>query len=165
VKEKTVRLFSLCGLLFCLDQWTKLWIRSRLVLGDDLPVLGNFFSLTHFQNFGLGFGVLSGAPGSIQDLFFIGIPIFALILIILIFVKLQDGLMVTSIALATIVTGAVSNLVDRVRQGFVVDVFKIYLPFTSTHPKFNVADLCILFGILLLSFTLIFEPKTSHHEP
>lgn len=161
MKEKTVRLFSLCGLLFCLDQWTKLWIRQRLVLGDELPIIGKLFSITHFQNFGLGFGMLSSAPSPIQELFFIGVPIFALVLIVLVFVKLQDGLMMTSIALASIVTGALSNLIDRVRQGFVVDVFKLNIPFASVHPKFNVADLSILLGILLLSFTLFFDPKPT----
>ena len=154
----------MCGLLFCLDQWTKLWIRTRLVLGDELPVLGDFFKLTYYQNFGLGFGVLTSAPSPIQELFFIGIPIFALVLMILVFVKLQDGLLLTSLALATIVTGALSNLIDRIKQGFVVDVFKVTLPFSSVHPKFNVADLSILLGILLLSFTLFFEPKTGRHD-
>lgn len=134
------------------------------MLGDDLPVLGKFFSLTHYQNFGLGFGVLTSAPSPIQELFFIGIPIFALVLIILVFVKLQDGLMLTSVALATIVTGALSNLIDRIKQGFVVDVFKMAVPFTSVYPKFNVADLSILLGILLLSFTLFFDPKSGRHN-
>ena len=150
--------------MFCLDQWTKLWIRTRLVLGDELPVLGDFLKLTYYQNFGLGFGVLTSAPSPIQELFFIGIPIFALVLMILVFVKLQDGLLLTSLALATIVTGALSNLIDRIKQGFVVDVFKVTLPFSSVHPKFNVADLSILLGILLLSFTLFFEPKTGRHD-
>ncbi len=164
MKEKTVRLLSICGLLFCLDQWTKLWIRTRLVLGDEQPIIGNLLSVTYFQNFGLGFGVLTEAPSPIQELFFIGIPIFALVLIVLIFVKLQDGLILTSIALATIVTGAISNLIDRIRQGYVIDVFKVYLPFTAVHPKFNVADLSILLGILLLSFTLFFDPKPGRHD-
>ncbi len=143
--------------MFCLDQWTKLWVRSKLVLGDEHPLLDNFFSVVNFHNFGLGFGVLNGAPSPIQELFMIGIPIFALVLIILVFVKIQDGLMLTSIALGTIVTGALSNLVDRIRQGFVVDVFKLHIPFTGINPKFNVADLSILFGLLLLSFTLFLD--------
>jgi signal peptidase II len=164
VKEKTVRLFSLCGLLFCLDQWTKLWVRSRLVLGDESALIPNFISITHFQNFGLGFGFLSSAPIALKELFLIGVPVFALVLIILVIVKLQDGLMMTSIALAAILTGAVSNLIDRIRQGFVVDIFKLYVPFSSVYPKFNVADLCILFGILLLSFTLLVDPKPDRQQ-
>jgi len=161
VKEKSVRIFSLCGLLFCLDQWTKLWIRSKLVLGDEHPLIGNFFSITNFHNFGLGFGTLTSAPTPIQELFLIGVPVFALVLIVLVFVKLQDGLMLTSIALGLIVTGAISNLIDRIRQGFVVDVFKLYVPFTGVTPKFNVADLSILFGILLLSFTIFLDYKSG----
>ncbi len=147
--------------MFCLDQWTKLWVRSKLVLGDEHPLLGSFFSIVNFHNFGLGFGVLTGAPTPIQELFMIGVPIFALVLIILVFVKIQDGQMLTSIALGSIVTGAISNLVDRIRQGFVVDVFKVHVPFTGVTPKFNVADLSILFGILLLSFTLFLDYRSS----
>ena len=147
--------------MFCLDQWTKLWVRSKLVLGDEHPLLGNFFSIINFHNFGLGFGVLTSAPNPIQELFLIGVPIFALVLIILVFVKIQDGQILTSIALGIIVTGAISNLIDRIRQGFVVDVFKVHIPFTGVSPKFNVADLSILFGILLLSFTIFLDYRST----
>ena len=153
MKQKYLILFSLSGLILCLDQWTKHWARTSLVMGERQE-LTSFMTLVYSTNQGFAFGLLKQAPSSLQNLFIIGLPAFALILIILIFIKLRDNQMMTSVALTAILGGAVGNLLDRLRFGYVVD----FLDFRSgpiKMPAFNVADLSILVGLVLMFYSTL----------
>ncbi len=93
--------------------------------------------------------MIQRAPDSLRDVFFIGIPVFALVLIVMIFIKLQDNQMLTSVALTTLLAGAVGNLIDRVQYGHVLD----FLQLTALgweFPPFNIADASIIIGVVLM---------------
>jgi signal peptidase II len=148
MKRRYLILFSLSGLVLCCDQWTKHW--ARLVLTDrSIPLLGSVVELVHTTNSGFAFGLLQKAPSAMQDIFFVAVPVFALILIILIFIKLQDNQILTSVALTTILGGAVGNLIDRLHYGYVIDFLR--LRFGSFElPPFNLADASIVVGVVLM---------------
>lgn len=149
MKRKYLILFSLSGLVLCCDQLAKRIVQGALTLGDRHPLIPGFLTLCYTRNNGFAFGFLQHAPPSIQNIFFIGVPAFALILIILIFIKLQDNQILTSIALTTILAGAVGNLVDRFNYGYVVDFIEFHIK--NTHlPAFNLADGSILVGVLIM---------------
>lgn len=113
----------------------------------ERPILGSLVSASHTQNSGFAFGMLQKTTSPMRSLFFIAVPVFALVLIVLIFIKLQDDQMMTSLALSSILGGAVGNLVDRLSLGYVVDFVKI-VPLGL--PPFNVADAAILVGVILM---------------
>ena len=100
-----------------------------------------------------------------QEVFVIGIPIFALILIVLIFIKLNDGQMLTSLVLTSILGGAVGNLIDRIQYGYVVDFVDLHFGESFHFPPFNIADCSILVGVAIMSYTTLWPPKeTSENE-
>lgn len=88
-------------------------------------------------------------PTTLQNLFIIALPVFALVLIVLIFIKLQDNQMPTSVALTSILGGALGNMIDRIETGPVLDILQIRSgPWTSS--PFNLADLAIAFGVIIV---------------
>lgn len=149
MKQKYLILFSLSGLVLSCDQLTKYFVHTHLPLGEARSVIPGLVALVYTRNNGFAFGMLQKAPPSLQEIFFIGVPVFALILIVLIFIKLRDNQMLTSIALTTILAGAIGNLVDRLQYGFVIDFLDIF--WGSAHlPPFNIADCSIIIGVLLM---------------
>lgn len=153
MKQKYLILFSLSGLILCLDQLTKHWVRTTLVMGERHDVIP-FITMVYTTNAGFAFGLLQKVPTPFQNVFLIGLPAFALVLIILIFIKLQDNQMLTSLALTTILGGALGNLIDRMRYGYVVD-FLDFNVLGLKVPAFNVADISILIGLLMMFYSTL----------
>ena len=152
MKRKYLILFSLSGLILCLDQFTKHLVLLRLVPGEKHELINGLLTLVHSRNNGFAFGLLQKAPASVQSIFFVGVPVFALILIVLIFIKLQDNQMLSSVALTTILGGAIGNLIDRLHYGYVIDFLDIHL---FRMPPFNVADFSIVIGVILMFVSTI----------
>src|SRR3954469_6477927 len=147
MKRKYLILFSLSGLILSLDQLTKQWILEWLPEGERVVIPG-ILSLQFARNNGFAFGLLQKAPASLQGIFFIGVPIFALVLIVLIFIKLRDDQILPSVALATILAGAMGNLIDRAQYGYVVDFLRLHAGSQWQLPAFNVADCSIVIGVV-----------------
>jgi len=161
MKQKYLILFSLSGLILCLDQLTKHWVISRVALNEPRNLIPSFISLLHTRNNGFAFGLLQKAPPSLQDVFFIGVPVFALVLILLIFIKLQDDQLLTSVALTTILAGAIGNLIDRAQYGYVVDFLDIHLGEFFHFPPFNIADCSIIIGVVLMFVNTLISEKQA----
>ncbi len=141
-------------LVVTLDQLSKLWIRANLLQGESLPEAG-FLRLTHVMNPGFIFGL----PGN-QVLLLI-LPILAILLIIPFFFYYlpahchfsMTGL--CCICLGLILGGAVGNLIDRLRLGYVTDFIDIRLWDNFHWPAFNFADSSIMVGTCVLIYALI----------
>lgn len=149
MKLKYLILFSLSGLVVALDQLTKNLAYLNLVPGEEIPLVGNLLRLELSRNSGFAFGLILRAPDSVRDVFFVGIPVFALVLIVMIFIKLQDDEMLTSVALTTLLAGALGNLIDRVQYGHVLDILSLRLG-SFEFPPFNLADISIIIGVILM---------------
>ncbi len=129
-----------------LDQLTKLWVVGVFQYGDSLP-LTSFFNLVHARNSGAAFSFLAG-EGGWQRFFFIGIALAASALIMHLLRKhaQESGF---CFALSLILGGALGNLIDRARFGYVIDFLDFY--YAGYHfPAFNVADSAITVGAALL---------------
>jgi len=149
VKQKYLILFSLSGFLISVDQFLKHWVVARFAEGQGASLFQGLM-VRHLKSNGFAFGLFQKMSDSLQDIFIIGVPIFALILIVLIFIKLRDDQMVTSVALSTILGGAVSNLIDRLQYGFVIDFLELSLGAKLSPVAFNIADFAIIIGVLLV---------------
>jgi signal peptidase II len=149
------------------DQWTKWIVYSRFTWGQSLVVIKNFFAITYVQNKGAAFGLLHRAPEYFRDPFFIIVPVAALAVIILLFVRLDERQKLAGIALSLITGGAIGNLIDRLRFGYVVDFLDFHWKEIYHWPAFNVADSCIVVGVgimLIQSFTETKESSPSIWE-
>lgn len=159
MKRKYLILFSLSGLILSCDQLTKHLIHSLFSLRESISLLPSLLSLTYLRNTGFAFGLLQRAPESLKDIFFIAVPIFALILIVLIFIKLQDDQLLTSIALTTILGGAIGNLIDRLQYGYVIDFLDLHWREVFHFPPFNLADCSIVIGVAIMFINTLLQER------
>lgn len=150
MKQKYLILFSLSGLILSMDQLLKQWFHANYPEGAHEQLVPGFIALTHRRSIGFAFGLLESPPERFRQLFLIGVPAFALILIVLIFIKLHDNQIGTSIALTTIFSGAIGNLIDRIQFGYVVDFLEIRLGSLLVLPTLNIADAAIVSGVAIL---------------
>jgi len=136
-----------------IDQAAKLAVRATLAPAQSHPVIPSVFHLTYVQNTGAAFGVLQGYPEV-----FIILSLVVAGWIIRELLRLRFRARRTDFALAMILGGAVGNLIDRVRFGYVVD----FLDF-RVWPVFNVADSCISIGVGLLLLSQFRLLKSDSH--
>ena len=163
MKKKFIILIVLVVGFLILDQWTKHLVHKNFSWGESKPIVSGFFSLTYVRNSGAAFGILHKAPPAFRDPFFIAVPLIALFVIIFLFVRLQDNQLFTAGALSLILSGAVGNLIDRLRFGFVIDFLDFFIK--DYHwPAFNVADSCIVVGVSILFIQSFFQSKVESHR-
>lgn len=145
---------ALAGLV--IDQFTKLYIDRSMHLYQSVPVIDGFFNIFYIRNKGAAFSFLSQASWRLP--FFIAISTIAALVIIIAFSKLRDDQKMAQVSLAMIFSGAVGNLIDRIRLGEVIDFLDVY--WQNHHwPAFNVADSCICVGVALLALDMLREEK------
>lgn len=136
-------LYILALILIVLDQWIKILIDGSLSYGQTIPVVQNIFHLTYVRNKGAGFGILQGQ----RELF-----IFVTIIIIVFLLAYRNRVnksLILDVALSLIIAGAIGNLIDRIRLGYVID----YLDF-RIWPVFNLADSTVVVGVVILTIYL-----------
>lgn len=155
-----MRFAALIILVIALDQAVKYWVVSTFSLYESLPVVPGFFSLTYLTNTGAAFGMLAGQPTAWRQIFFIGVAVVALVVIGVMYRRLRNDSVWYEVALGLIAGGAVGNLIDRVRQGSVVDFLDVYV---GVHhwPAFNVADSAITVGVAVFLVKSIFFDRTG----
>lgn len=147
--------------LVAIDQLVKHWAVDVLqpVGTMDFIHFGNFriIDLTYLENDGAIFGSMSG-----QRWFLVGftsLVVVAAFVFMLMSLK-RSKLLATSIML--FVAGGIGNLIDRIRFGYVVDMFEIKL---FRFAIFNVADICVTIGFVLVFIYVFFiEPKIEKAE-
>ncbi len=148
-----VRQLWLSALVLILDQLTKIWAADALLGKEPVVVIPGFFDFSLVYNTGAAFGLLADAPGW-QNAFFIVIAVFVSVFIIWSLLRIKSDEIQSAIAFALILGGAAGNVIDRVRQGYVVDF--IHWFYGDWHwPTFNVADSAIFVGAVLLAMDII----------
>jgi len=129
--------FVFATLVVLLDQFFKHWIMRTVDIYGHVDLIPGVIGLTHIQNSGAAFSLLSD-----QRWLLVGISLIAAIVLVFILLRYTDGFWGT-IGLAAVLGGTVGNLIDRVFQGYVVDMFR---PLFVDFAIFNVADIFITLG-------------------
>jgi len=138
--------YLIAAITVVLDQLAKFFIK-KIGLGKDLFDLG-FFSLTNVHNHGAGFSILQG-----QNWLFVLIALIFIALITFFYDKIEKDRLVQS-GFGLLLGGTVSNLIDRVSYGFVIDYFDF-----KFWPVFNIADSAITVGALLIIIYYLMQGK------
>ncbi|MDT2757921.1 signal peptidase II [Enterococcus asini] len=141
----------IAALLVVADQLMKYWIVSNLSLGEALNVIPDVFSLTYFQNSGAAWSILEGQMWFFALVTFIAVPVCLWLLW-----KNRGGSKFYSFALSLVIAGALGNFIDRMRLGYVVDMFQTDF---INFPIFNVADMCLTIGVALVFIYALFEER------
>lgn len=143
------RLLVLVIAIVALDQLTKALITSSLNVGQSVPLIPGFLHFTLVRNTGMAFGLLSGSDIPFKAVVVTLLSVAAMAAVTYYALKSPQAERVTRIGLTFVLGGALGNIIDRVRLGYVVDFIDVF--YRDTHwPAFNVADTCICVGVGLL---------------
>lgn len=149
------------AVLIAADQLTKLWAQSAFPLNGEGLYVGLGFYLTYVQNTGAAFGILKSGT------LVLGL-LSALVSLSLVVYLLRRGPQMGGLqraALVLILAGALGNMIDRFRLGYVIDFIHFKVPGFS-FPVFNVADSCVVIGAgLLLLSSFVGGSGRSAEEP
>ena len=157
---KRVHYLILAATVIVLDIWTKALVLARIDLHETIPIIPNFFQLVHVRNTGAAFGIGANASSRIVPLLlnFGAIAVFFVVVVYALRSAVTDRVLQTGLHL--ILGGAIGNLLDRFRFGYVVDFLDVYV--RNHHwPAFNVADSAICIGIALLFLDMRKKPETE----
>jgi len=130
-----------------LDQLSKAYIDQTFKLYQSLVVIENFFNITYVRNQGAAFGIFSDS--SLRVPFFIGIALLASAVIMWVIHRLKETQKLFGFGLSLIFSGAIGNLIDRIRLGEVIDFIDVHW-YQHHWPAFNVADSAISVGVAFL---------------
>jgi signal peptidase II len=140
--------------LFCVilsDQYLKNWVLDDFRVGSIFPVIPGWLNITYARNTGAALGLFSGTGPSTG--YFAGLTFAALLAIggLIFFIRPLKLSLAIAFSFSLIVGGALGNLIDRFRFGFVVDFLDFHWHYGYHFPAFNFADLTIALGVLFLA--------------
>jgi len=167
------------------DQITKIWARGALPTfghgsgvagackipddiivhmcqGKSVPIIDGYWDWRLSMNPGSAFGLFSSLTVGRILLSIVGIA--AVIGMIFMLRKARPDQKVLHWALALVAGGAIGNLVDRIRYGYVIDFIDVYVKGGGHErhwPTFNVADIAIVVGVLLMGLDMLFSRRTA----
>ncbi|MCI6569325.1 MAG: signal peptidase II [Dysosmobacter sp.] len=131
----------LAAVLLAADQWVKYWTVTHLALGESCPLLPGFVELLRVHNYGAAWSSFSGMRWLLVGVTAVIVAAVAFVLARRI-VRHPLGVL----ACALIISGGLGNIIDRLRLGYVVDMFNFQF---MSYPVFNVADICVVCGAFM----------------
>ncbi len=150
--------YALAIIIVIIDQWTKWLAETKLTFHDPVPVIEPFLNWTLAYNYGAAFSFLADAGGW-QKWFFSGLALLMSLFLIIYLIKAPRKATLLSFGLALVLGGAVGNLIDRLLHGHVIDFIHVHYADVWHYPIFNIADIGISIGVLLIVIDMLFLEK------
>jgi len=147
-----------------LDQWSKGLVTRTMEVHQSKTIITDVFDLTYVRNTGAAFGLFASVDSSIKAILLNSIAVIVFLIVSAYALRSSHKSVRLQVGLALILGGAVGNLLDRVRFGYVVD----FLDFSiSGHhwPAFNVADSAICIGVGLLFLDMLGSDDAPAEQP
>jgi signal peptidase II len=172
-------ILSLGIVVIGLDQWTKHLALEFLSTEGSTRPFWSWFSFTMVHNYGAAFGMLKSVPPSIRTAFFLLMPFTILLVLWWSYVRrFKPSELLGPLSMGLVFGGAIGNMIDRVRHGYVIDFIDWFYttdspsciplffrmpPMGTCHwPVFNIADSAITLAMVLL---VIHSIKYPHEDP
>jgi signal peptidase II len=143
--------FLYIALIIIADQFTKYIAKTRLMPLDNVDLIPGYFSLSYVENRGAAFGLFQN-----NKMLLVGVTAIVILFIFYYLIKNRGMNIYLKLSLVMITAGAIGNLIDRIFLGYVVDFFHFYIKSVFDWPVFNVADISVVCGTILLSIVLLF---------
>ena len=147
-----------------LDQWSKGLVTRTMEVHQSKTIITDVFDLTYVRNTGAAFGLFASVDSSVKAILLNSIAVIVFLIVSAYALRSSHKSVRLQVGLALILGGAVGNLLDRVRFGYVVD----FLDFSiSGHhwPAFNVADSAICIGVGLLFLDMLGSDDLPAERP
>lgn len=146
------------------DQITKQLAHAHLRGQGLVPVVEGFFELRYARNPGAFFSLGADLDPSLRRVFFVAASVFASALILRLYVKAKPVQQIFRWALALLLAGALGNLIDRAIAGEVIDFAHLYWSGVFDWATFNVADVLIAAGLVLLAVDAFRSPRSDEES-
>lgn len=132
---------------------------ALLVRSHEVPVMGQWWKFVYAENTGAAFGFLKGVQDDVRETIFLVLT--CLVFVVIGSILWRTGLehIVVLFAMTSVLGGALGNFVDRVRYGYVIDFIDMDLSFIH-WPTYNVADIAIVVGVVLLVLEITFNKNS-----
>lgn len=143
------------------DLGTKIWAEKVLQQGEiPLPktIIKGVFGFMLAKNKGGAWGLLQNQPEKVRKPFFVIVSVLAIVFIVSLYRRLHPNQRALKWGLPLVLGGALGNLADRIRYGFVIDFIDVQATWESLPhhwPTFNVADIAICVGVLLMAVDML----------
>jgi signal peptidase II len=164
------------------DLGTKAWAKGRLAdapfSARSIELVQDHVALRFAENKGGAWGLLQGEPESIRRPFFLGISAIAVVFIVSLYRKLTPQQTALKWGLPLVLGGALGNLVNRIQYNYVVDFIDVRAGFirwlnglispgnpTDHWPTFNIADVAIVVGVILMAVDMFTPRKVDNKLP
>ena len=135
------------------DQVVKMWTVNHFSLHEGMEFMNGIVSILYVRNTGAAWGMFEG-----KMFFFYLITAVAVGTLLYLMFKEKGKSKLLLTAYSLILAGAIGNFIDRIRLGYVVDMFKFeFIDF----PIFNVADICLTIGVIFLFYYVIFKEQSK----
>lgn len=143
------KIYSIACILFMIDQFIKICVKSNMKLLEEIKVIPKFFSIYYVENKGAAFSIFTGWTFVLIIISFISLYILDR------YIKKEINFSKLKIlSIGFIIGGIVGNLVDRIFYGSVIDYLSFNL-FRYSAPIFNVADIGITVGAFMLIIDIV----------
>ena len=163
MKKDYLLFIGLALIILLLDQASKWMAVSHIEAHESLSVIPGFFNLVLVKNRGMAFGILSQTRSGFYYFFLLATTIGVVGVILFFFFWIKERKKWLTVGLSCILGGALGNLVDRARLGYVIDFLDFFLK--DYHwPAFNVADSSVTIGTFWLLFNIIKGRKVLEAE-
>lgn len=140
-------------IIIILDQVTKNFAINHLKGNSPIVLIDGILEFVYVENRGAAFGILQD-----RRILFVIITVLVIAFLFVYAYKHTNQLtLFAKITLAMLVGGAVGNLIDRIRFGFVVDFIKVNFIKSYNFPVFNIADIFIVISTILLAYIILFD--------
>lgn len=149
--SKAAYFFAVVGGVLMADLVTKQYVQRALPPGQPVPVVGDYLSFLFIENPGVAFGISLGAYG---QWLMIALSLVALVALGAMYRQTEAGDRRRLLAMALIWGGAIGNLIDRVRSTHGVVDFLVFQYRDWQSPVFNIADVAVTSGAILLALAL-----------
>lgn len=146
----------IASIITILDQITKWLVATNLGYNYEVQIIKNFFYLTYVKNKGAAWGILQNGR-----IFFVLVTMGVSVGILYFMGKEKRGY--KKLVLSFILGGALGNFIDRLFRGYVIDFLDFYI-FSYNFPTFNVADIFITVGTILLICCILVEGKDMQEK-
>ena len=150
--KNVILLVGIALLIILLDQWSKDLVRDQIGLGNEvypIPFLAPFFRFTYWKNTGAAFGIFQNANMPLLIL-----SILISLVVVWLYFKSEDGPLIFRISLAMMLGGAIGNMIDRIRFGFVTDFIAV-----GRFPVFNIADSAVTVGVAIMLIAMLIHER------
>ena len=149
-------IYFVFAVLLFLDRITKIWANQWLINEGSIEFIKGFLGFTYVENRGVAFGMLA-------DKLYIMLPVTIIVAVILIavYMKNRGESKLFDISLLLVITGAIGNIADKIIRGFVVDFIEFKF---MDFPVFNLADIYVCVGAMLLVIYVLFGEKNENSK-